>query len=302
MPKSSKSIQIVEVGLRDGLQNEKTLLTKEQKLSLIHRLIESGAQRLELGAFVRTDRIPQMADSKEIIKSILDEKHKNIFVSALVPNEKGMQEALQIKTPEVAIFTAASDTFTKHNINCTVEESFERFEKVFELAKKNKVKVRGYLSTAFGCPYEGAVDEKRVVELTKRLIKSGCYEVSIGDTIGVAVPDQVRSLFKKLLKTIPAKKLAGHFHNTRGTALANIAAAHAVGITIFDSSIGGLGGCPYAPGAAGNVSTEDVVYFFEHSGIKTGLNLKKLVETNHWLSGEMKKTLPSSVGQAGVWP
>ena len=268
-------------------------------------LAAAGSNRIEIGAFVRTDKIPQMAGSREVIDRVFHQVSdgkisSKVKFSALTPNLRGLDDAIEAGIKEVAIFGAASETFSKKNINCTIEESFEKFAEVLKKAKKSKIKVRGYLSTCFGCPYEGAVDEAKVVKLAKRMWDLGCYEISIGDTIGVAVPSQVESLFKKLKKVIPAKNLAGHFHDTRGTALANILEAYQMGIRVFDSSLGGLGGCPYAPGAAGNVSTEDVVYMFEKMGVETGQDLSQLIEANHWMSQVMKKELPSRVGLAGL--
>jgi hydroxymethylglutaryl-CoA lyase len=299
------SIQIVEVGLRDGLQNEKSVVSADDRVELARKLCASGVTRLELGAFVRADKVPQMAGSKEVVERVFAlVKERMIsdkaFFSALVPNKRGFEDALPTGIKEVAVFGAASETFSQKNINCSIEESFQRFAEVISLAKKNKIRVRGYLSTCFGCPYEGAVDEKKVVQLAARLAKMGCFEISIGDTIGVANPTQVESLFKKLKRAIPAKKLAGHFHDTRGTALANILTAYKQGIRVFDSSLGGLGGCPYAPGAAGNVATEDVVYMFEGMGVRTGLDLPALIEANHWMSRVMGKELLSKVSKAGL--
>lgn len=301
----AKTVNIVEVGLRDGLQNEKAILSSPHRIEFAKRLAEAGVTRMEIGAFVRADKIPQMAGSFDVTTGALELQKKKVIsskveFSALVPNEKGMQEALTTGVKEVAIFASSTESFSQKNINCSIEESFQRFIPVMRLAKKNKIKVRGYLSVCFGCPYEGAVPEAQVVKLAKRLYQMGCYEVSIGDTIGVATPQQVSSLFKKLKKAIPAKKLAGHFHDTRGTSLANILTAYQLGIKTFDSSLGGLGGCPYAPGSAGNVATEDVVYMFEGMGIKTGFNLQKLVELNAWVSAQMNKTLLSKVGKAGL--
>lgn len=301
----SRSVQIVEVGLRDGLQNEKTLISARNKIELARLLALAGARRLELGAFVRADKVPQMADSAAVIEGARQLREtggipaKTVF-SALVPNRHGFEEAVRSQVEEIAIFGAASETFSRKNINCSIEESFERFGEVIRLAKKARIRVRGYLSTCFGCPYEGPVDEKKVVEIAARLHKMGCFEISIGDTIGVAHPGQIESVFKKLKRRIPAARLAGHFHDTRGTALANILTAYRLGIRVFDSSLGGLGGCPYAPGAAGNVSTEDVVYMFEGMGVKTGLDLGRLIETNRWMSGVMGQQLPSRVGKAGL--
>lgn len=295
----SKNVSIVEVGLRDGLQNEKSNLSVIQKSELAQKLVEAGVQRLELGAFVRTDWIPQMAGSKEVVEKVLPLIPKT-KTSVLVPNARGMTDALTTKIKEVAIFASSSESFSRKNINCSIDESFQRFAEVMKLAKKNKIKVRGYLSVCFGCPFEGPVPEKKVVELAKRLIKMGCYEISIGDTIGVATPGQVRSLFQKLKRVIPAKKLAGHFHDTRGLALANILEAYNIGIRVFDTSLGGLGGCPYAPGSAGNVATEDVVYMFDGMKVKTGLNLKSLMELNRLTSQWMGKELPSRISRVGL--
>jgi hydroxymethylglutaryl-CoA lyase len=300
-----KSVRIVEVGLRDGLQNESSQLSVGKRFELAKKLIDAGCTHFEIGAFVSPKWIPQMAQTAELTKVVLQEinrrkAQKKLFPSVLVPNEIGMQQAIDSGIKEVAIFAACSESFSQKNINCSIDESFERFRPVMTLAKNNKIKVRGYLSTCFGCPFEGDVDEKKVVKLAKRMNDLGVYEISIGDTIGVAHVGQIKSLFTKLKKVIPAKKLAGHFHDTRGQSLANILAAYEVGIHIFDSSIGGLGGCPYAPGAAGNVATEDVVYMFEGMKVKTNMNLPKLIETHHWLQLLINHTLSSKVGRVGM--
>lgn len=297
---SKEKVHIVEVALRDGLQNESVTVSIGHRIELALRMQEAGVQRMELGAFVRPDRVPQMQGSSEVISKFLREKPKGHF-SALVPNSKGMLEAIKTEIKEVAVFTAASESFTKANINCSIEESFERFQEVLKMAKIHKIKVRGYLSTCFGCPFEGKVKEDKVVKVAERLLDLGCYEISIGDTIGVANPNQVESLFKKLKKRVPLKHLAGHFHDTRGTALANILRAYDVGVRIFDSSLGGLGGCPYAPGAAGNVSTEDVVYMFDGMGVKTGIDLEKMIQINQWFAEIMDKPLPSKMAKAGMF-
>jgi hydroxymethylglutaryl-CoA lyase len=297
-----KAIRIVEVSLRDGLQNEAAQISTANRVLLADKLIAAGVRRMELGAFVRVEKIPQMAGSFEVIQKTLRAfpDQKKYGFAALVPNEKGMYEALKSGIKEIAIFTAASESFTKANINCTIAESFQRFAPVMQLAKKNNIKVRGYLSTCFGCPYEGPVDERRVVKFASRLYEMGCYEVSIGDTIGVGNPHQVLRIFQKLEKKIPMDKLAGHFHDTRGTALANILAAYQIGVSVFDASLGGIGGCPYAPGAAGNVATEDVVFMFDGMGVKTGLSLRKLVDTNGWFAEVMGKKLASKMALAGL--
>lgn len=295
------SVQIVEVGLRDGLQNESKVISVADKVRGAEMLVAAGLRRIELGAFVRPEWVPQMAGSDQVIAEVFAKVGRGIKpkleFSALVPNLRGLEEALKTPIKEIAIFAAATETFSKKNINCTIEESFERFVPVMKLAKKNKIKVRGYLSVCFGCPYEGQVSEKVVVDLAKRLYKMGCYEISIGDTIGVAGPQQVASLFKKLKRVVPVKKIAGHFHDTRGMALTNIYAAYAQGVRVFDSSLGGLGGCPYAPSSAGNVATEEVVYLFEGQGIKTGVDLVKLIEANKMMSAAIGKELPSKVAK-----
>lgn len=300
-----KSVVIVEMGLRDGLQNEKTVLSSEVRVDFARRLIEAGVKRVELGSFVSPQWVPQMAGTAEVVAQSLalakeGKVPRKTEFSVLVPNERGMLDAIQSGVKEVAIFAACSESFSKKNINCTIEESFQRFEPVMALAKKHKIRVRGYLSTCFGCPFEGKVSEAKVVKLAQRMHKLGVYEISIGDTIGVANVGQVESLFRKLKKVVPVKKLAGHFHDTRGQALANILAAFKLGVMIFDTSLGGLGGCPYAPGATGNVATEDVVYMFHGMGLKTGLNLEKLVAINPWMSEQIQHPLPSKVGKVGI--
>lgn len=299
-----KSVVIVEMGLRDGLQNEKTVLDADTRVEFAQRLIAAGTKRVEIGAFVSPTWVPQMAGTAEVVQKIFalvksGAVPKKTEFSVLVPNERGMMDAIASGVKEVAIFAACSESFSQKNINCSIDESFKRFEPVMALAKKHKIKVRGYLSTCFGCPFEGKVSEAKVVKLAQRMHKLGVYELSIGDTIGVADVGQVESLFRKIKKVVPVKKLAGHFHDTRGQALANILAAYKVGITVFDTSIGGLGGCPYAPGATGNVATEDVVYMFHGMGVKTGLNLDKLIDMNPWISEKIQHALPSKVGKVG---
>lgn len=299
-----KSVVIVEMGLRDGLQNEKKVLDTDTRVEFARRLIDAGTRRVEIGAFVSSQWVPQMAGTSQILDKtfalvkagVLSKKTE---FSVLVPNEHGMLEAIKHGVKEVAIFAACSESFSLKNINCTIDESFKRFEPVMALAKKHKIKVRGYLSTCFGCPFEGKVSEAKVVKMAQRMNKLGVYEISIGDTIGVADAGQVESLFKKLKTVVPVKKLAAHFHDTRGQALANILAAYKLGIQVFDASLGGLGGCPYAPGATGNVATEDVVYMFQGLGIKTGLDLEKLLAINPWIAEKIEHPLPSKVGKVG---
>ncbi len=294
----AKQIRIVEVGLRDGLQNEKQELSVSQKVKLIDKLVRSGSRYMEVGAFVSSKWVPQMADTEAVVKEVLlNNNYKTIEFSALVPNEVGMQKALLYKVPEVSVFTAASESFTEKNINCSIDESFKRFEPVLKLAKKNKIKVRGYLSTAFVCPYEGLIDPKRTLKICERLFELGVYEVSVADTIGVANPKQVESLVKKLTTKFSKKKIAMHFHDTRGMALANVLKSLEQGITTFDASIGGLGGCPYAEGAAGNVATEDLVNMLHEMGYSTGIDLEDLVDTSKWLQSIFSRSLNSKLSK-----
>lgn len=297
-----KKVKIVEVGLRDGLQNETSQLSIEQRYDLYEKLVKAGIKNIEIGAFVSAKWVPQMSSTSQLCELILSEnesRKQKISTSVLVPNEKGMLQAIHAGLEEVAIFAACTESFSQANINCSIEESFKRFLPVLKLAKEHKIKVRGYLSTCFGCPFEGKVSEQKVISLVKKMHRLGVHEISIGDTIGAANPAQVTSLFKKLKKIVPVSKLAGHFHDTRGQALVNIFAAYNVGVTVFDSSIGGLGGCPYAPGAAGNVSTEDVVYMFDGMKVKTGVNLDLLIAANKWLQPLMNHELSSKVGRVG---
>ncbi|HRK07900.1 MAG TPA: hydroxymethylglutaryl-CoA lyase [Pseudobdellovibrionaceae bacterium] len=293
-------VKITEVGLRDGLQNEKFVLSTDVRLELAKRLAGAGVRRLELGAFVSPKWVPQMAGSADLVKAAVGAaEFRDVQISALVPNERGLDEALQVRAPRIAIFASATESFSLKNINCSIEESFTRYAAVVKRARRQKLSVRGYLSMCFGCAFEGEVKESVVIRLAARLIEMGCDEVSIGDTIGVADPKQVRRLGAKLLRELGPRRTTMHFHDTRGTALANILASLDLGITSFDSSIAGLGGCPYAPSATGNVATEDVVYMLERMGLKTDLNLDALIETNRWLQGKMKRELPSKVGRAG---
>lgn len=294
-----KNIKIVEVGPRDGLQNESRILTPKEKITFVNRLSKTGLKFIEFGAFVSPKWVPQMSGSDQVAQSLKRSK-KQITYSALVPNLMGLEQALQYDVKEVAIFAAASESFSKRNINCSIEESFERFEQVMKVAKSKKIKVRGYLSTVFACPFEGVISTHVVVKLTQRLLALGCYEISLGDTIGVATPKQVEILLKALKKAkVPFNKIAMHFHDTRGTALANVLKSMDMGIRIFDSSLGGLGGCPYAPGALGNLATEDLVYMLEGMGYKTGVDLKQLVKTHDWMQTIIDRPLNSHVGLSG---
>ncbi len=300
------NVRIIEVGLRDGLQNEKAMLTIGERHELARRLAMAGSREIELGAFVSHQSVPQMAGSAGLIAGIVKEKKvaqsvfKGVRLSALVPNARGLEGAFASGVERIAIFASASETFSRKNINCTIKESFVRYKAVINEAKSRGLTVRGYLSMVFGCPFEGKVSEKKAVAYAAKLQDIGCDEVSIGDTIGVADPAQVRRIGKAIKAEIGSQNLAMHFHDTRGTALANIVASLDIGIRSFDSSIGGLGGCPYAPAATGNVATEDVVYMLHRMGFKTGLDLTQLIETARWLEPKMKHELPSKLSRAGL--
>lgn len=301
----SGSIRIVEVGPRDGLQNESVRLSLDIRQELVLRLGRAGLRMIEVGAFVSPQWVPQMQESGELIQRLFarqrrGELPKEVSLSALVPNRRGMDDAIQTELKRIAIFGACSEGFSKRNINCTIAESFERFREVIAVAKRQKIRVRGYLSTAFGCPYDGYVDPRQVLRLTRAMLELGVEEVSIGDTIGVASPRQVSNLLKMLLKKIPVRKIAMHFHDTRGTALANVAKSYELGVRTFDSSVGSLGGCPYAKGASGNLATEDLVYMMHAMGVKTNVDLESLIETKRWIEPIIGRRLLSHVGQAGL--
>lgn len=298
-------VKVVEVGARDGLQNEDKSLDLKTRWEFIKKLSHTGLKHIEVGAFVSPKWVPQMAGSSMLVKKALKAKKENkvlktVKYSALVPNVRGMEDALQTGIKEIAIFGASSETFSKKNINCSIGESFLRFEQVMELAHKNKVKVRGYLSTAFGCPYEGKVKRQKVYPLIKKMLELGVYEVSVGDTIGVATPKQVNFFLQGLQSQVDLSKIAMHFHDTRGTALANVYASLNFNIKTFDSSIGGLGGCPYAVGASGNLATEDLIYMLEGMGIKTGVDIEALIQIKRWIEKKLDRTLPSHVGRSGL--
>lgn len=271
----SDYVKIVEVGPRDGLQNEKQALSIEQRLSFINDLIDAGLKSIEVGSCVSAKWVPQMAQSDELFKLLPQRDDLNL--SLLTPNLKGFEAALAVGCKEVAVFTAASESFTRKNINCSIDESLERFSEIFKAAQANNVRVRGYVSCIVDCPYEGAIDPKQVVNVVKRLHDMGCYEISLGETIGTATPDRVQKVWQACLAELDSKILAGHFHNTYGMAIANIYQSLQQGIRVFDSSLAGLGGCPYAKGSSGNVATEDLYYLLSHIGYETGINLEKLM-------------------------
>jgi hydroxymethylglutaryl-CoA lyase len=289
---------IVEVGPRDGLQNEQAAVSTADKIEFINRLSAAGLPVIEVSAFVSPKWVPQMADAAAVFGGIV--KRPGTRYSALVPNVAGLERAMAAGVTEIAVFAAASETFSRKNINQGIEESLAGYRAVCDGALAAGLRVRGYLSTAFGCPYEGVVQPQKVIEVTERLLALGVFEVSVSDTIGVAHPGQVRHVLEDLTATVPAGRLALHFHDTRGTALANVLAALPFGITTFDASAGGLGGCPYAPGAAGNLATEDLIYMLDGLGIKTGVSLKAVTEASAFMAERLDHRLPSKYFQATV--
>jgi isopropylmalate/homocitrate/citramalate synthase len=290
------TVKVVEVGPRDGLQNEKVTIPTEAKIEYITALADAGLKVIEAGAFVSPKWVPQMADTADVYREI--PKDPGVEYPVLVPNMKGLERAIEAGVKSIAIFTAASDTFNKRNINMSIDESFENYAPVAARARAERMRIRGYVSTAFGCPYEGDVPPEKVLEVTARLLDLGCYEVSVGDTIGVGTPMQVQGVTGMLLQVIPPARLAMHFHDTRGTALANTLAALEMGIATFDASSGGLGGCPYAPGASGNLATEDLVYMLDHMAIETGVSLDRLVAASSLVAPYLDHPLPGRVLQA----
>ncbi|MBV9277834.1 MAG: hydroxymethylglutaryl-CoA lyase [Candidatus Eremiobacteraeota bacterium] len=280
-----KSVKICEVGPRDGLQNESVTVPAALKVRYIDLLTESGLQMIEATSFVSPKAIPQLADSAEVYRAI--KKRPGVRYVVLCPNLRGLERAREAGVDAIAVFTAASETFTKRNINMSIDESLRVFGEVIREARADGMWVRGYISTAFGCPYEGAVPIERVVSVTASLFELGCDEISIGDTIGVGVPTQVDALIPQLSARVPLEKIALHFHDTRGTALANVHAALQHGASIFDSSAGGLGGCPYAPGASGNLGTEDLLYMLHGMGIETGVDLAAVRAASRFIAGAL---------------
>jgi isopropylmalate/homocitrate/citramalate synthase len=289
-------VKIVEVGPRDGLQNEKSKISTADKIRYIDLLSDAGLPVIEATSFVSPKAIPQLADADDVFRSI--RKRDGVTYLVLVPNERGLDRALAAGVKAVAVFTAASETFTKRNINMSIEESLSAFRAVVKRARDQQIWVRGYISTCFGCPYEGKVPIENVVRVAEALAQMGVDEISIGDTIGVATPNQVVELSAALEAHMPVERLAMHFHDTRGTALANIVAALQMQIATFDSASGGLGGCPYAPGASGNVATEDVLYLLHGMGIDTGVDLEKVRAASRALAGMLDHELTSKTYKA----
>lgn len=291
-----KKVKIVEVGPRDGLQNEPQPISAEVKIELIHRLVDAGLSYIEAGSFVNPKWVPQMAGSDEVFQGI--ERTGGVTYAALTPNFQGFERAVAVHANEVAIFAAASESFSQKNINCSIDESLDRFVPIMEAAKSTGLPVRGYISCVVGCPYEGEVDPSKVAEVALRLHEMGCYEVSLGDTTGVGTPGSVVRVIEAVSEKVSIHRLAVHLHDTYGQALANIYAALQMGIDVVDSSVAGLGGCPYAKGASGNVATEDLVYMLNGLGIEHGVDLDKLMATGRYITEHLGRENGSKVAVA----
>lgn len=292
MAVKSPQAHIFEVGPRDGLQNEARTVSVADKVQFIRRLASAGLRQIEAGAFVREDRVPQMADTPILYKELRGFSQTTQLYS-LVPNQKGLERALAAGAKKLALFTAATDAFATRNIGMSIESSLNEFKEVVKLGKKAGVQFRGYVSTAFGCPFEGQVSAKQALRVIERLVKLGVEQVSVGDTIGVATPNQVDAIVRPAIKNFGAKKIALHLHDTRGTALANALRGWQLGVRTLDASAGGLGGCPFAPGATGNLATEDLVYMLEGMGVSTGVDLPKLCEASLFLARAMNRPISS---------
>ena len=289
-------VRIVEVGPRDGLQNEKTIIATADKIALIDRLSGTGLRSIEATSFVSAKWVPQLADAAEVMAGI--QRRPGVSYPVLVPNEQGYERARAAGADEVAVFTAASEAFNRRNINASIDESIERFVPVLARAGQDGVRVRGYVSTVLGCPYQGEVPLDDVVRVARRLHELGCREISLGDTIGVGTPHKAREMLLAVAAEVPMSALAVHFHDTYGQALANVAACVEAGVRVADSAVAGTGGCPYARGASGNVASEDLVYMLRGMGIETGIDLDALAETGRWLAARLGRTTGSKVGQA----
>jgi hydroxymethylglutaryl-CoA lyase len=295
MPAYPDSVKIVEVGPRDGLQNEKATIPAATKIEFINRLSASGLRTIEVTSFVSPKWIPQLADAAEVFTGI--DKREGVSYPVLVPNEKGMQRALEVGAKEVSIFTAASESFNRKNINCSIAESMDRFEPVMEMAREHDIKVRGYVSTVIGCPYEGDIAPEAVADVAARLDRMGCYEISLGDTIGVGTPLKAQRMLEAVAEQVPMERLAVHFHDTYGQALANIHACLQLGAAVVDASVAGLGGCPYAKGATGNVATEDVLYLLTGLGVETGVDMDRLLAAGAYISEALGRAPASRLGR-----
>jgi hydroxymethylglutaryl-CoA lyase len=291
-----KRVRMVEVGPRDGLQNEATTVPAAIKIALIERLADAGLKTVEAGSFVSPKWIPQMADTAEVLAGL--HRAPGVSYPVLVPNMKGFEGAVASHCDEVAVFAAASESFSRRNTNCSIAESFERIAPVAEAARTKNIRVRGYISTVVDCPYEGPIAPRAVAEVAAKLWEFGCYEISLGDTIGTGTPSRIQAMLDAVAAKVPVAKLAGHYHDTYGQALANVLASLERGVATFDSSVAGLGGCPYAPGATGNVASEDVLYMLDGLGIETGIDLAKLAAAGRFISAALGREPASKVARA----
>lgn len=296
MPSYPQRVKVVEVGPRDGLQNEPTPIDTDTKVEFINRLSDTGLSVIEATSFVSPKWVPQLADADEVMARIT--RKTDVSYPVLVPNIKGLERAFAAGVKEIAVFSAASEAFSQKNTNCSIDESIERFRPVIARAQEEGVRVRGYISCVLGCPYEGAVDPQRVAAVARQLYGLGCYEISLGDTIGIGTPLQARDLVATVARVVPMEHLAVHFHDTRGQALANILACLELGVSVVDSSVGGLGGCPYASGATGNVATEDVLYMLHGMDIETGVDMDRLIEVGRFISTRLGRETQSRVARA----
>ncbi|SAK49123.1 hydroxymethylglutaryl-CoA lyase [Caballeronia fortuita] len=294
-----KRVRIVEVGPRDGLQNEPSHVSADVKAELIERLIDAGVRYVEAASFVSPKWVPQMADGAQVLERVRDKaRATRTTLAALVPNMKGLDAALASHVDEIAVFAAASESFSQKNINCSIDESIARFEPVIVAAREANVRIRGYVSCVLGCPFEGEIAPQAVARVAKTLFDMGCYEISLGDTIGAGTPRKTQAMLDACIEHIPVDALAGHFHDTWGMAAANVHAALQRGVAVFDGSVSGIGGCPYSPGATGNAATEDIVYLCEGMGIETGIDLNGLAQAGAFISTALKRETSSRVARA----
>jgi hydroxymethylglutaryl-CoA lyase len=293
-------VSVYEVSPRDGLQNESATVPLSGKLRLISALVAAGLERIEVTSFVSPKWIPQLADADELVEALAQREHGHASFSALCPNARGLERAKKAGIREIAVFMSASETHNKKNVNKTIAATLSAFEETIGPAREAGMKVRGYVSTVWGCPYEGDISLDASIPIAKKLYEMGCYQISFGDTIGAGTPKQTKEIMKRALDTLPVEAVAMHMHDTRGTALANIVVGLELGVRNFDASVGGLGGCPYAPGAAGNVATEDLVYMLHGMGVATGIDLERLVEAARAAESIVGRPLPGKVHKAGI--
>lgn len=294
----STHVRIIEVGPRDGLQNEREVLSTQDKLELIERLVGAGLRELEITSFVSPRRVPQLSDHAEVLRRL--RRQQGVCYQVLTPNLRGFEAALAQGATDVTVFGSASEAFSQRNIQCSVAESMQRFQAIFAAASRAGIRVRGYVSCAIACPYEGPTEPARVASVAAQLLELGCHEISLGDTIGVGTPYSVSRMLEAVAARVPLSMLAGHFHDTYGMGIANVHACYQLGLRAFDASVAGLGGCPFAPGASGNVATEDLAYLFKGLGVETGIDLDALAACGSWISRKVRRPYASRTGRALV--